>query len=236
MSWVTHPITNRVRALSRQLGLNSIVTRLFYSRNYEDRFSKLMLGSIASGDCVWDVGGNVGLYSTLFSDLVGEKGHVFAFEPSPVNLVALRNAVTDRNNVDVLPIALGDRNGTVRFQQGSDELGATSKCLDAETTDLKQSVEVEIKRGDELVHTGRARMPNVIKIDTEGFELDVLEGFFGILCEPALRALCIEVHFGLLDARGLKDAPAIIESRLTGAGFRVTWPDASHIVATRIRE
>ena len=234
MSWVTHPITNRARALSRKLGLNRIVTWLLYSRNYEDRFSKLMLGSITAGDCVWDVGGNVGLYSKLFADLVGEKGRVFAFEPSPVNLVALRQTIRDRNNVVVLPIALGDRNGTVRFQQGSDDLGATSRCLDAKTADPRH-VDVEIMRGDELVRTGRVGMPSVIKIDTEGFEVDVIEGCCGILYEPALRVLCIEVHFGLLDARGLKGAPASIESRLESAGFRVTWPDASHIVATRKR-
>jgi len=236
MSWVTHPITSRARALSRRIGLNRIATWFLYSRNYEDRFSRLMLGAITPGDCVWDVGGNVGLYSKRFAELVGEQGSVFAFEPSPVNLLVLRQAVRDRNNVVVLPIALGDRNGAVRFQQGADALGATSKCLDSGMPDSTQSVEVEMMRGDELVRTGRARLPNVIKIDTEGFELDVLEGCSGIIGEPAVRTLCIEVHFGLLDERGLKGAPARMESRLVSAGFRVTWPDASHIVASRTRK
>ncbi len=60
-----------------------------------------------------------------------------------------------------------------------------------------------------------------------------MEGLGDIIDNPTLRALCIEVHFGLLAARSLQDAPARIEALLTGAAFHTSWPDASHIVATR---
>jgi hypothetical protein len=77
-------------------------------------------------------------------------------------------------------------------------------------------------------------MPNVIKIETEGFELDVLLGLRQTLQEKSLRTLCIEMHFGLLQERGLSNAPSDIEKLLVSSGFSLVWPDASHVVATRI--
>lgn len=234
MSWRTNRIVLLLRNLGRTLGLNRRLASLFAGGHYEDRFQTLMLDSIQSGNCVWDIGANVGLYTKQFAERVGKQGRVFAFEPSPVNLEQLQRTVADQNHVVVLPVALGDRIGMVGFQQGADALGATSKVVDTQTSSEQSIIEVEMVRGDELVRAGRAQPPNVIKIDTEGFELDVLEGLADLIHHAALRTLCIEVHFGLLEARGLPDAPARIERRLSAAGFRCTWPDASHIVATRI--
>ncbi len=233
MSWKTHWITIRLRSLGRKLKLNHVAARLISSERYEDRFQELMLAQIKPEDCVWDIGANVGLYTLQFAELVGEQGAVFAFEPSPVNLEELKQAVRGRENVVVFPVALGASQGTVRFQQGEDDCGATSKVLDSAEAEPAGSVEVKMVRGDELVHSDQVSLPNVIKIDTEGFELDVLEGLGDVIGDPTVRALCIEVHFGLLASRNLQDAPARIEASLADAGFEVSWPDASHIVATR---
>lgn len=233
MSWRTHWIVLRLRSLGRRLRLNHIAARLFYPKNYEEQFKKLMLCQIRPGDCIWDIGANIGLYTKQFSDLVGERGSVFAFEPSPINLEELKKAVRDRRNVVVFPLALGDREAMMRFQQGADTSGATSKVLDDQESEAEKGIEVEMVRGDELIHSGRALLPNMIKIDTEGFELDVIEGMLDSLCNSGLRTVCIEVHFGLLDRRGLQDASKRIENHLETAGFLFKWSDASHIVATR---
>jgi len=41
-----------------------------------------VLSRTSSGDCVWDVGANVGFYTRLLSAVVAESGRVFAFEPN----------------------------------------------------------------------------------------------------------------------------------------------------------
>ena len=84
-----------------------------------------------------------------------------------------------------------------------------------------------------MVSDARAAVPNVVKIDTEGFELDVLQGMGTVLAEPALRGVFVEVHFGLLADRGMADAPSTIEALLRAAGFETTWVDPSHIAGTR---
>ena len=56
-----------------------------------------------------------------------------------------------------------------------------------------------------------------------------------ILNSQELRVLGIEVHFGLLAARGMPDAPQQIEALLGKAGFSCSWPDSSHILAIRTK-
>ena len=233
MSWRTNRIVLGLRNLGRNSGLNGWIAARTGSVDYEDRFQKRMLGEIRPGDRVWDVGANVGLYSSLFSRVVGATGKVFAFEPSPTNFIRLTSAVGSLDNVVLVPIALGDTAGRLAFAEGSDATGATSRVV-GETADLTgTTIEVEVRRGDELILSTEASDPDVIKIDTEGFELEVLRGLEQTLRRPKLRALFIEIHFALLHDRGFASAPAAIEQELEQCGFHCAWPDASHIVASR---
>jgi len=202
---------------------------------YEDQFQAAMLDAIRPGDTVWDVGANVGFYSKKFSDIAGSSGKVFAYEPSPANLQRLNEAVASLGNVTVVPVALGECEDVVEFEQGNDPLGATSRIVDKVVKSSEKQVKVHVSSGDHLVSSGVAAMPNVIKIDTEGFELDVLRGLKQTLRQKNLRTLCVEIHFGLLKERGLPNAPSDIEKLLVSSGFSLVWTDASHIVATMIK-
>lgn len=229
MSWRTNSGVVALRSLGRRCGVNKFVARLVTSEDYEDKFQDKMLASVRKGDCVWDVGANLGLYTTQFAEIVGESGKVFAFEPSPHNFGKLKDAVSNLQNVELVPVALGSEAGSVGFQQGDDPLGATSKVVE----EAGAGIEVEVKRGDDLLGDGSVQVPNVVKIDTEGFELDVIKGMLGVVASPQLRTLCIEIHFGLLAERGQPNAPSRIESLLKTAGFAISWPDSSHIMANR---
>lgn len=92
---------------------------------------------------------------------------------------------------------------------------------------------MEIRTGQGLIQSGDALAPNVIKIDVEGFEWEVLEGLGAHLASSSLRAIGVEVHFGILRERGLADAPQRIEDLLVRNGFRLLWPDNSHLLAIR---
>ncbi len=229
MSWRTNSLIVTLRSYGRKMGVNRLVARLVTSQDYEDKFQDEMLVSIRKGDCVWDVGANLGLYTTQFSEIVGERGKVFAFEPSPENFDKLRDAVNKLDNVKLIPMALGSEAGSVGFQQGDDPLGATSKLVEG----AGAGIEVEVKRGADLLGDGKVEIPNVVKIDTEGFELDVIMGMGEVIASPRLRTLCIEIHFGLLAERGQPNAPAEIENLLQSAGFAISWPDSSHMMANR---
>lgn len=222
-----------MRSAGRALGLNRLISRLIQPSTYEDKFQTALLESVQPGECVWDVGANTGLYSKKFSAIVGPQGKVCAFEPSPLNLQTLRAETNSLANLEILPIALGEKETTALFQQGEDSLGATSRIVVDGSGSNPNSVTVSVSTGDILISAGKVPVPNLIKIDTEGFELEVLRGLGNTLGRPELRMLFIEVHFKLLRERGFPEAPREIEKMLETAGFSLRWPDASHLVAAR---
>jgi FkbM family methyltransferase len=147
-------------------------------------------------------------------------------------LQRLNDTVAPMSNVMVMPVGLGDREGIALFEQGDDSLGASSKIVDKRGEQLGGS-SVRFLVGDDVVGSVAIACTNVIKIDTEGYELNVLRGLTQTLQRRQVRAVCVEVHFGILKERRLPSAPADIEQLLQSSGFSVTWSDPSHIVATR---
>lgn len=230
MSWRTHRLVVTLRSMGRALGLNRwIAARLPAGGGYEARYDSGFSGGLRPGDHVWDVGANVGYYTRLFAGRVGEQGHVFAFEPSPTNFQRLATASAGLRNVTLRACGLGREDGKLRFQQGVDDLGATSRIVDS----AADGIAVEIRSGASLLAGGEATLPHAIKIDVEGFELEVLEGMADYLRQPPLRMIGVEVHFGILQQRGMALVPQQIESLLQRSGFTVSWPDSSHILAVR---
>lgn len=215
---------------ARRAGIERVLARLRLPRAYEERFQRGVLETLRPGDTVWDVGANNGQHSTAVALRVGGTGHVVCFEPGPAAFEALQARMAALDNVSLLCLALGARPGTAPLARGDDPEGATSRLSDSAPPD---SVRVPVVRGSDLVADGAVRPPNVVKIDTPGSELEVLLGLGDLLDEPALRVVCIELHFGLLAARGLLEVPRRIESLLRRAGLSVARPDLCHVLAQR---
>ena len=234
MSWQTNPAIIGLRNVARKTGVIQCINQFLpRKKNYEQAFDTAMFGAIKPGDVIWDVGANVGYYTRKFSDSVGSAGQVFAFEPFPATAARLRAELTGVKTVTVLPVALGAETGTVSMREGDDEFGATNRIV-AQGAGESRVTCVDIATGDSIFSRGLAAAPAIIKIDTEGFELEVLNGMQEILNRATLRAVFIEVHFGILAERGLSAAPGRIERLLSEKGFRNRWLDLSHLAAYRL--
>lgn len=229
MSWRTNSLVLILRNVGRNLGLNRLIASYLLGAGYEARYDNSFSGALRQGDCVWDVGANVGYYTRIFSERTGQAGRVFAFEPSPVNFGRLTTACASLGNVTLLHSGLGAKDGKLHFQQGADDLGATSRIVEEDSG----SVIVDVRSGASVIDAGDALVPNAIKIDVEGFEYEVLEGLGDYIKKPDLRLIGIEVHFSILKERGVPHVPEQIEAMLNRNGFAVSWPDASHIIAVR---
>ena len=227
------PAALRLRAIGQRLGVLPPLVRAYRrlaGKGYEERFDRALTQAIRPGDCVWDVGANVGLYTERFADQVTDQGRVLAFEPSPRNIRQLTTRFATRPTVVLCPVGLGATAGTIDFYVNeADDLGTTDSLFARGPNAVTHPVEVRV--GDDYL---AAHPPQVIKIDVEGFEPEVLAGLSRTLRSPTLRAVLIEVHFSVLNQRGLPEAPRRLVEILTAAGLRVTWVDASHLVAERI--
>jgi len=226
------------RSLLRRLGLTRIAAgfreRVGRHRGvkYEADFSRLLLATVRPGDCVWDVGANVGYYTTRLAARVGPGGCVVAFEPVASTFARLQAATGALNNVLLQPIALGRVTESVCIALDDTAGGGLNSLINRDPQDWSQPREtVSVFRADEAVTRFALPRPTVVKIDVEGFEEDVLDGMRPILESRCCRALFCEVHFALLEKRGYRQAPARIVSLLTDLGYTVKWVDPSHIAA-----
>ncbi len=77
------------------------ITKMLYSRQHLVRFDKgfeaesikTFLSMLHPGDIVLDIGANVGVYSLLAAEAVGDAGHVYAFEPASQPFLALQKTL-----------------------------------------------------------------------------------------------------------------------------------------------
>src|SRR2546423_2375718 len=81
---------------------------LFLNRQWPVYGEKAIRRALKAGDTVFDIGAHVGVYTTLFSHLVGPQGKVYAFEPNTEVLPALRRTVEALGNVVLHPFALSN--------------------------------------------------------------------------------------------------------------------------------
>jgi FkbM family methyltransferase len=230
MSWQTNKLVLSVRNFGRMIGFNNLVASYLTRGGYEEKYDTQFKAKLVKGDCVWDVGANVGYYTRMFSSCVGDTGIVYAFEPSPTNFLRLSDECAALKNARLLQFGLGCENGRLFFQQGVDALGATSRVVDSS---VNGATVIEIRAAASLISNDGVLTPNAVKIDVEGFEYEVLQGFGEQLSAPSLRAVGIEVHFSILKSRGMTHTPNQIVSLLEQHGFTVSWPDMSHILASR---
>ncbi len=155
------------------------------------------------GDCVIDVGANIGLYSLLAASRVG-RGRVIALEPDSLAAARLREN-TDLNhlrNVELHIKAAGAQPGEAKLTMGLD----TINHMVGEATNVP-SVLVKVTALDDLVDPGDTVA--LVKLDTEGFESEVLRGAGRLLAEGRILAWIVEVN-GLGLRYGVEDR-AVIE-------------------------
>jgi FkbM family methyltransferase len=145
--------------------------------SYEFDKQLLFARTITQGSVVFDLGGHVGFYTLLASELVGPAGKVYVFEPVPRNLYFLKEhlRLNRADNVTVLEAAVADKSGIMSFDEGpASSMGhiASDGKLQVKTVTL-----------DELITTGEIPVPDYMKLDIEGAELMALSGSKSMLEE-----------------------------------------------------
>lgn len=168
------------------LDLHSWLQRVaFLTGGYEEDTVEFLLElrrMDGRGGALLDVGANIGVISIPF--VLASSASAIAVEAVPDNVARLRtnlelNALGDK--VQVVPFALGETAGTVQIQVEGDlqagEGTGTANILPEGSTYECVRQEIVIRTLDELVESGElASRSTVVKIDTDGYDLKVLQG------------------------------------------------------------
>lgn len=135
------------------------------------------------GDVFYDVGANIGFYSTIAARLVGASGMVYAFEPSPVSAQAVReNAARNGfDNVKVIEAAVSDFTGVARLVEG--RMAAMQRIEAGDGVSVISIDEVQ-----------NLRPASVVMIDVEGGEIEVLRGMLQTIAKHRPVIMC-EIHW-----------------------------------------
>lgn len=140
---------------------------------------------IQPGDVVYDIGGNIGVYSRIMAQWFGAS-HVVAIEPMAENFALLQENLTLGNiRSTALHLAASDHNGEETLQV--DDVTSGTAVLDSvshgEASEGRRAAglpprteTVQVERLDDLVVRAALPPPAMMKIDTEGAEVAVLAG------------------------------------------------------------
>ena len=187
-------------------------------------------GGPRPGDIALDGGAYIGEITLELAVSVGPEGHVFAFEPDAANRAyLLRNiAASGLKNITVIGQALWNKTTVLEFFHAQG-LGSTLTGMitqDAGARTLRLPV---LSPSDAFARMGR--LPNFIKLDIEGAEVEVIEAMLPLLAETDVKIAIASYH-----AREGRPTSALLEPMLKAAGFTVETGFPEHQTTWAWRE
>jgi FkbM family methyltransferase len=165
------------------------------------------------GDVFVDVGANIGLMSLLAGTQVGETGAVYAFEPVADTFTLLQNniALNRMNNIYALNSGLGSAQEVKTiYSSRHDNRGMASFIQ--KNSGVADQTEVQILTLDVFLAEQGVDAVRMMKIDVEGWELEVLKGAQGLLKSPGAPMLCVEYNTQLPEYKAVYDFITTINS------------------------
>jgi len=161
------------------------------------------------GDLFVDVGSNVGSYAIWAGDLGAE---VIALEPAEDTFaLLLENVALNGYPIETIQAAAGAADGTVRFTRGRDD----TNHMDPGGSARIRMVTIDSVIGDRTVAG--------MKVDVEGYEIEVLRGCEQALSEHRIRLLQIEWNATSVKAVGAGREP--VADLLARHGYSLYRPD-----------
>ena len=198
---------------------DSIGRVLAISGAWEPNLTAAFVRLLSPGDVCVDIGAHIGYYTLLASRLVGRDGHVYAFEPSPVNYRSLsanlaRNGVA---NVTALQVAVGATSKRADLYEGpgTNTGGATLSPLLGGRRGNQPIVEVEVRAVADSIPEAEWPRIRVVKIDVEGYEVEVLRGLDPVFARTGSLAVFLEVN-----PKWIPEIPQHVEAFCRDQGFK----------------
>ncbi len=185
-------------------------------------------------DCVFDVGGHIGLVTLPMSRAVAPGGRVYTFEPASGNLQCLRRHIADNDirNVEVIDTLVGrTEEDQVPFFEEAGASGLNGFAVKGDRSRFTKTSHSQISLDSFCERSNLC--PQVIKIDVEGAEYQVLQGAAETMrrCRPRIYLSIHPAHLKLLGSS--TDAlVALIEAQ----GYLCREIDGSPVQSFRLDE
>lgn len=169
-----------------------IEKKIYLTGTYEKGLLHVIDNLIGPGDIVVDAGANIGLISVFCGLRVSKSGLVIAFEPHPETAQILRRniAINQLNQVQVFERALGSKPGTAKIYSNLQINRGAASMVDFKEGAPSFKIQVDVL--DDVLSSIQHEKVNLLKIDVEGFEMEVLKGALNLLSKEDGPILVIE--------------------------------------------
>lgn len=191
------------RALCRVLGAFlmyvdardlSLAPHLMMDGFWEMWVTQAIVDYVKPGMTCIDVGANVGYFTLLLGELVGDKGEVIGYEPMMELVALLKDSITVNGSVaQVLPRAASDHSGFQKFYgvSGFAGSGSLNEFPGSRVIATAKQKEVCLSRIDDDF-AGRIPTVHFVKIDVQGHEFQVLAGMKETIAQSPGIAIAME--------------------------------------------
>jgi len=193
------------------LNINDRDERLTYilGRFIELETAQTMRALLRSGDTVIDVGANRGFFLLSCLPHIGSSGLIYAFEPNPQEADRIDELVQMNSikNVILHRCALANTESTMELHL-LDDLSGLSTLADISSQSRQRitgTVSVAVHRGDAILADVETSNDILMKVDVEGFELEVMKGASRFISDRK-PALFVEVEPEWLKRAGTSSA------------------------------
>jgi len=149
---------------------------------------------------IFDVGANSGQTAQKFNTYF-PKAKIYCFEPVNETYNILKKTVSNNQHINTFRIALGNSNETAPITVYDDALVLSS--LNKKIIDERKGRQenIEVKKGDTFCIENNIFSIDLLKIDTEGYELEVISGFSDMINNNNIKSIYCEIGFNKLNQR-----------------------------------
>jgi FkbM family methyltransferase len=169
-----------------------------------DRDLSLLLAGVVH-PVVFDVGANTGQSVTRFRRVL-PGSELYAFEPAPETFRELATNTRGMSDVHLVDAGMGSNSGTQVLIENDRTVLTSFLQLDMAWGTVVRETPVRVTTLDEFCADRNIEHIDLLKTDTQGFDLEVLKGGTALLEEDRIRLIYMEVNFlGLYVGQGRFD-------------------------------
>jgi FkbM family methyltransferase len=161
---------------------------------YEPHVLNAITDNLLLNDCFWDIGSNVGFHSIQVKSLF-PNALVYSFEPNPMIFSRqLLNVNLNFQEINMFNFGLARLTGFAALAVKADGNSGLSSFVPWEKIEYDAELLLPVFSGDDLISMQIVQLPNIIKIDVEGYEFEVFKGMENTLQNVSVRAVIFETR------------------------------------------
>ena len=206
----------------------SVAPHIIRDGQWEPWLADFIMRELKPGQTFVDIGANCGFYALLAAHIVGQSGTVVAIEPQGRLAKLIRRSLFV-NGFDsfahCLPMAIGQVAATANldksdFLAGSASIAGVGKFHDSSEAVTVKPLADALSEAGEFENLNREIRPDVIKIDSEGYEWYIWQGASDFFASCDKLLICLE--FSPMRYAVLGDNPAEFLDRILADGFSIS--------------